>query len=145
MVYTYNYPRPAVTVDCLILHKQGDSISLLLIKRDKPPFENKWAFPGGFVEIDENLETAAFRELKEETNLDSIELTQLQTFGKVDRDPRGRTISVVYYGFLEDKDKIAWAGSDARDTGWFPLTDLPDLAFDHDEIVRLAITKLNLM
>ena len=144
MGFTYEYPRPAVTIDCMIFHKTGDHYHLLLIKRDKPPFEDKWAFPGGFVEIDENLEEAAYRELHEETNMTGITLHQLHTFGKVERAPRGRTISVVYYGFVNKGNSSTQAGSDARETKWFPINDLPELAFDHDEIVQHAIQRLNL-
>ncbi len=144
MSYTYEYPRPAVTIDCLLFARQNNAIHVLLIQRDKPPFEGKWAFPGGFVEIDENLEKAAHRELKEETNLEGIELRQLHTFGKVDRDPRGRTISVVYYGFVPDWNTVAKAGSDAREAKWFPLSNLPKLAFDHDEIIDFAIKNLDM-
>jgi 8-oxo-dGTP diphosphatase len=145
MSYTYEYPRPAVTTDCLLFTRQNNTLHVLLIQRDKPPFEGKWAFPGGFVEIEEDLEEAAHRELKEETSLDGIELSQLHTFGKVDRDPRGRTISVVYYGFVPDENTAARAGSDARDARWFPLSNLPGLAFDHDKIIDYAIEHLDLM
>ena len=100
--------------------------------------------PGGFVEIDEALEEAAHRELQEETNLADIPLQQLHTFGKVDRDPRGRTISVVYYGFTEQENQQEQAGSDAREAKWFDLNSLPPLAFDHDEIIKFAKYQLNL-
>ena len=138
MSYTYTYPRPAVTVDCLIFRKVSDKWQLLLIQRDKPPFEAKWALPGGFVEIDEPLQTAAQRELKEETGLDETELKQFRTFGQPGRDPRGRTISVVYYGFLDDSGHTPNAGSDARHAQWFKLNELPELAFDHNQIIQMA-------
>jgi len=142
MSYTYTYPRPAVTVDCLIFRKVSGRWQLLLIQRDKPPFEAKWALPGGFVEIDEPLKTAAQRELKEETGLDETELKQFRTFGQPGRDPRGRTISVVYYGFLDGPAQTPNAGSDARHAQWFRLDELPGLAFDHDQIIQMAKEQL---
>lgn len=145
MSYTYKYPRPAVTTDCLIFTKQTLP-EILLIERKNPPFESKWALPGGFVEMDEDLEESAKRELQEETGLTNIPLSQLQTFGKPGRDPRGRTISVVYYGFIksEEEKQQAIAGSDAKNVNWFDLNHLPSLAFDHDEIIRVARNKLTI-
>lgn len=142
MSYTYQYPRPAVTVDCVIFRKENDSHSILLIQRDKPPFEGKWALPGGFVEIEEELDEAARRELKEETYLDNIILKQFKAYGKVGRDPRGRTISIVYYGFTDNNTATIQGGSDARYAQWFLLNKLPELAFDHDEIVEEAVREL---
>src|SRR6056297_2328876 len=138
MSYTYKYPRPSVTTDCLIFTKQTVQ-EILLIERKNPPFEGKWALPGGFVEIDEDLEESAKRELQEETGLTNISLYQLQTFGKPGRDPRGRTISVAYYGFItsEGEKQKAIAGSDAKNVNWFDLNHLPSLAFDHDEIIQM--------
>jgi 8-oxo-dGTP diphosphatase len=144
MSYTYDYPRPAVTVDCLIFSRSGQSTSLLLIQRDKPPFEGDWALPGGFVDIEEPLETAAHRELEEETGIRDIRLQQFQTFGKPGRDPRGRTISVVYLGFMDPHSQQAKAGSDARNARWFDILHLPHLAFDHLDIIHLAIKKMEL-
>ncbi len=142
MSYTYEYPRPAVTVDCLVLSKENEQVWLMLIRRDKPPFEKSWALPGGFVEIDEDLDEAAYRELKEETDISDIELRQFRAFGKPGRDPRGRTISIVYYGFVDSEKTTAIAGSDARNVDWFEINDLPPLAFDHDEIIEMARRKL---
>lgn len=144
MSYTYTYPRPAVTVDCLIFSPSGQSTWLLLIQRDKPPFEGSWALPGGFVDIDEPLETAAHRELEEETGIRDIWLQQFHTFGKPGRDPRGRTISVVYSGFMDHNSQQAMAGSDARNARWFDILHLPELAFDHHEIIHRAIKKMEL-
>jgi 8-oxo-dGTP diphosphatase len=144
MSYTYTYPRPAVTVDCLIFSRSGQTTWLLLIQRDKPPFEGSWALPGGFVDIDEPLETAAHRELEEETAIRDIRLQQFYTFGKPGRDPRGRTISVVYYGFMNHNSQQATAGSDARNARWFDILHLPELAFDHHDIIHLAIKKMEL-
>ncbi|MFP4047273.1 MAG: NUDIX domain-containing protein [Bacteroidales bacterium] len=138
MSYTYEYPRPAVTVDCLIFRKEDESTLILLIQRGQPPFKGEWALPGGFVDIDESLEKAAQRELKEETNLEDIPLKQFKAYGKVDRDPRGRTISIVYYGFTDDYTQMQ-SGSDAANAKWWPIDNLPKLAFDHKEIVEEAI------
>jgi 8-oxo-dGTP diphosphatase len=143
MGYTYKYPRPAITTDCLIFSESNNQLYLLLIQRDSPPFEGKWAFPGGFVEIDENIDNAAYRELKEETGIENTELHQFKTYGEVNRDPRGRTISVVYYGFIRPDNTSSEAGSDARATKWFPVNNLPELAFDHDKIIREALDYLD--
>ena len=142
MPHTYKYPRPALTVDCVIFSKQDDDFKVLLIQRDNPPFEGQWALPGGFVDIDETLELAAKRELEEETGLVNVKLEQLYTFGAIDRDPRGRTVSVVYYGFAEAKQSKIKASSDARRVKWFSINKLPRLAFDHQDIMKVAIKKL---
>ncbi len=137
MSYTYKYPRPSVTVDCLI-YRLKPELQILLVERKYPPFENKWALPGGFVDMDEDLIEAAKRELKEETGLDGIALTQMHTFGKPGRDPRGRVISIVFWGKYE-LEIDAVAGDDAKNVNWFPLSGLNKLAFDHDEIIQFAI------
>ena len=136
MSYTYEYPRAAITVDSIIIRKITDQFELLLIQRDRYPFEGMWALPGGFIEMDETLMEAASRELEEETGLTGIELSQYKAFDKIDRDPRGRTISVVFYGFFEKSTSQIRASSDARDAKWFALINLPELAFDHSEIVE---------
>jgi 8-oxo-dGTP diphosphatase len=145
MSYTYKYPRPAVTVDCLIFTSQTTP-SILLIERKNPPFQGDWALPGGFVEMDEDLYESAQRELEEETGLTKILLNQLYTFGKPGRDPRGRTISVAYYGFIQSdkKKENAVAGSDAKNLKWFSLENLPPLAFDHEEIIQMARKKIEI-
>lgn len=135
MPYTYKYPRPALTIDCAVFRKEGDNLELLLIKRDRYPFEGMWALPGGFVEMNERLHEAASRELEEETGLTGVRLIQFRTFDAIDRDPRGRTISFIFHGFLETPSKNVKAASDARDARWFNVKRLPDLAFDHAEIV----------
>lgn len=133
MTFTYEYPRPAVTTDCIILRGK-DPMEVLLIQRKHEPFMGKWALPGGYVEIDEDIPEGAKRELQEETGLDKVDLVQFRTYGKPGRDPRGRTVSVVYYGFV-DQDEKAIAGDDASNVRWFDITDLPALAFDHAEIL----------
>jgi len=142
MSYIYEYPRPALTVDATVFREVEGSIELLLIQRDRPPFEGGWALPGGFVDMDETLEEAVVRELEEETSLKGIHLEQLKAFSAIDRDPRGRTVSVVFWGILKD-DQQAKAGDDARNTKWFPVNLLPELAFDHAVVVKTAIQKLN--
>jgi 8-oxo-dGTP diphosphatase len=139
-MYTYQYPRPTVTVDIIVLRKNMTEI--LLIKRLNPPFEGNWALPGGFLDMNETLEEAAVRELKEETGLSGISLQQLHAFSALDRDPRHRTISVVFYGILAGNHADAVAGSDAKEAKWFNLNHLPPLAFDHDYILEIAFEKL---
>jgi len=135
MPYTYKYPRPALTVDSIVFRKTEGDTFILLIKRKNPPFENCWAIPGGFVGMDELLADAAARELFEETGLTGLELEQFHTFDAINRDPRHRTISVVFVGFMQN-DQIAKAGDDAAETAWFPLQQLPLLAFDHENIIQ---------
>jgi len=131
-MYTYNYPRPAVTVDAILVSRKN---SVLLIERGREPFKGKWALPGGFIEMDEELETACRRELEEETGLRVGELTQFRAFGGVNRDPRHRTISVIFYSFQEEE-YVPQAGDDAAKAQWFSLSNLPDLAFDHLQILE---------
>lgn len=129
---TYNYPRPSVTVDAILISNRN---SVLLIERGRDPFKGKWALPGGFIEMDEELETACRRELEEETGLRVGELKQFRAYGGVNRDPRHRTISVLFYAFTDDE-LIANAGDDAAKAQWFPLNQLPELAFDHQQILE---------
>jgi 8-oxo-dGTP diphosphatase len=142
LAYTYKYPRPALTVDAAVFRERKGLLKILLIQRDKPPFEGKWALPGGFVDMDETLEEAIARELEEETSLKNLELKQLHAFSAPGRDPRGHTISVVFMGILTSGQQVK-AGDDARNAKWFAIDQLPDLAFDHDDIVNLAINKFN--
>ena len=137
--YVYEWPRPMVTVDAAVLRFLKDDIKVLLIKRGKEPFKGCWALPGGFVEMDEELEDAAVRELKEETGVSGIKLEQLRTYGTVGRDPRGRQISVVFRGISRGKEKIK-AGDDAAGAKWFSVKKLPkEVGFDHREIIQEAI------
>ncbi len=135
MPFTYNYPRPALTVDTVLLKKTGTDDFVLLIKRLHPPFEGCWAIPGGFVEMDELLLDAASRELFEETGLQGLELKQFHTFDAIDRDPRHRTISVVFTARMHHEQALK-AGDDAAEAAWFPVNQLPDLAFDHADILK---------
>ena len=139
MGYTYNYPRPAVTTDCLVFTRPKKKNHLLLIQRDQAPFKGMWALPGGFVEIEEDITNGAYRELEEETGIRNIILYQFKTFGEVNRDPRGRTISIVYYGIVHPEETSLQAGSDAKSARWFTIDNLPELAFDHNKIINEAI------
>ena len=130
-MFTYQYPRPAVTVDAILVSPQN---SVLLIERGKDPFRGKWALPGGFIEMVEELETACRRELEEETGLRVGELKQFRAYGGVNRDPRHRTISVLFYAFTDDE-LLACAGDDAAKVQWFSINQLPELAFDHRKIL----------
>jgi 8-oxo-dGTP diphosphatase len=142
MSYTYEYPHPAVTVDGVVFGYGEADLKVLLIQRDRAPFRRKWAIPGGFVEEDENLEDAVRRELEEETGITELYLEQLYTFGEPKRDPRERVISVAYYALVKLDDHELRAADDARKVGWFPVADLPALAFDHDEIIAVALRRL---
>lgn len=137
MPYTYQFPRPAVTVDIIIFRLVDDKPEVLMIERGNDPYKGQWALPGGFVDKDEPLEAAADRELEEETGLKNILLTQMHTFGNPGRDPRGHTVSVVYVGYLPDGMK-ATAGDDAVATKWFSMNELPEMAFDHGMVVEMA-------
>lgn len=141
-MYTYKYPRPAVTVDALIFTLCENRWKTLLIKRKHDPFEGMWAIPGGFMDMDETLEAAAKRELEEETALRGIALQQLHTFSTLGRDPRHRTITTVFYGFMPTGAQVAVAGDDAGEAEWFYVDELPTLAFDHEEVLQMAIEKL---
>ena len=140
MPFTYGYPRPAVAVDIILL-RRGGAPEVLLIERANDPFGGLWALPGGFVEIDEDLPDTARRELREETGIEIEEgtrLAQLGTFGRTGRDPRGRVISVVYLTSVCRTGSAPKAGDDAARAKWFPMSRLPELAFDHAEIIAEA-------
>ncbi|MBR8538266.1 NUDIX hydrolase [Carboxylicivirga sediminis] len=136
MVYTYEYPRPAVTTDVVLLAKQ--TRQLLLIQRGNEPYKGLWALPGGFVDMDEELSDAALRELREETGIDTIAIEQFKTYGGVNRDPRHRTISVVYIA-VTGQPLFAQGMDDAADARWFDIDKLPHLAFDHQLIIEEAL------
>lgn len=133
----------ALTVDVAVFKKTGSDWELLFIKRKKEPFKGKWALPGGFVDDGENLPDAAARELLEETGLAVNGLHQLGAFGKPGRDPRGHTVSIVYTAFTDDTAEAVGA-DDAEEAKWFSVKNLPEMAFDHAEIVNLALQKITL-
>jgi 8-oxo-dGTP diphosphatase len=140
---TYKYPRPSLTVDCIVFGLDAElELKIMLIKRDIPPFEGEWAIPGGFVRMDETLEQAALRELQEETGIQNVFLEQLYTFGDLGRDPRDRVVSVAYYALINLVEQKVQASTDAREAYWFPLSKIPKLAFDHDQILQTAIARL---
>lgn len=144
MSYCYEYPRPALTVDCAVLSKKDNLWHILLIERKAPPYKGFWALPGGFLDMTETLEECARRELYEETGLTDIMLEQVHTFSGLDRDPRGRTVSVLFYGIAYDESIRPIAGDDAQKAQWFPLTDLPHLAFDHQLVIDTLLKKTKL-
>ena len=139
--YCYDYPRPAVTVDIIVVTRKKNP-NVLLIRRKHSPFAGAWAIPGGFVDMDESLEAAARRELYEETGLHVRRLKQLGAFGDPGRDPRGRVISVVYLAIVAGENIQAKADDDAAEVGWHSLKRLPTLAFDHAEILACARRRL---
>lgn len=136
------HARPALTVDCVVFGLDEGDLKVLLIQRKLPPFEGHWALPGGFVHIDESLEDAALRELREETGISKVFLEQLYSFGDPRRDPRGRVVSVAYYALVKRTSHGLEAGTDARRAAWYAVTDLPPLAFDHDQILATALLRL---
>ncbi len=142
MAFTYQHPRPAFTVDCVVFGFDEGALKILLIRRGIEPFKDCWALPGGFVDPDEALDVAARRELKEETGLSEIYLEQLYTFGAVDRDPRERVVSVAWFALVRRADHIPTGASDAAEARWFEVDDVPALAFDHAEILGMAISRL---
>lgn len=143
MPYTYEYPRPALTVDCVIFGWDGTrDLKVLLIRRGNEPFKGQWAFPGGFTEPDEDLETSALRELEEETGVKDVFIEQLFTFGDPGRDPRGRVVSVAYFALVNLNEHRVTAADDADDAQWFSINELPELAFDHKKITEKALLRL---
>ena len=137
MSYTDKYPRPAVTADCVVITKEAEP-RVLLIERGFDPFKGCWAFPGGFLNMDETTEQCAIRELEEETCMKIQGLQQIGAYSKVDRDPRGRTITVAYLAVIDSPLEVV-GQDDAAKAQWFPLDALPKLAFDHNDIMRDAI------
>jgi 8-oxo-dGTP diphosphatase len=144
---TKEYKNPALTTDVIVFSceaceaEKDKDLKVLLIKRRNAPFKDKWAIPGGFIEYDEELEDAAARELQEETNISGAELEQIGVFGRVGRDPRGRTVSIVYYTIIDSSKHYIKAQDDAKEVRWFSVKNLPDLAFDHAEIMDYALKK----
>ena len=141
-MYQYKYPRPMVCVDVVLFERRKSGApGILLIRRGKAPFAGRWALPGGFVEMDEDLDAAARRELKEETAVDIGEMIQVGAFGNPKRDPRGRNISVAYASIVTTAIAPA-AGDDAADARVFSLNELPELAFDHDVLIESSVEVL---
>lgn len=137
MAYNYDYPRPAVTADCVVITNEPIA-KVLLIQRGENPFKDSWALPGGFMEIDETLDQCAIRELKEETGLLLTDCYQIGTYSGVSRDPRTRVITTAYLFIIPESVKVE-GHDDAAAAKWFPITDIPHLAFDHYDIVKDAV------
>jgi 8-oxo-dGTP diphosphatase len=142
MPYTYEYPHPAVTVDVIVFTLDAGRLKALLIRRGREPFIGMWAMPGGFVDIDESLKRAAWRELREETGVRAGHLQQLGAFGRPDRDPRERIITVAYYSAMPREQLHFRADTDASDAALFDVHDLPPLAADHAKIIAHAVERL---
>ena len=143
MPHTYEYPRPALTVDCIVFGLDAQlELKVMLIQRDIPPFQGQWAIPGGFVRMDETLEQAALRELQEETGIHDVYLQKLYTYGDQERAPRDRTVTVAYYALINLIEQQIQASTDAREANWFSVHAIPSLAFDHEQILQKAIARL---
>lgn len=142
MSYSYQYPRAALAVDCVVFGLSESDLKVLLIQRKIAPFQLAWALPGGFVRLEETLDAAARRELAEEAGVTDVYLEQLFTFGDLNRDPRERVVTVAYYALAKLSDHRIQAATDAIGVGWYSLDDLPKLAFDHQHIVDLARDRL---
>ena len=138
--YCYKYPHPAVATDCVVFGFDGTKLKILLIERGGEPFKGMWAFPGGFLHMDEDAETGAKRELKEETDFTVTHIEQFHTFTDPNRDPRERVISIAYFALVRIGD--VKGGDDAAKAQWFSIDEIPPLAFDHDRILRMAMAKL---
>lgn len=142
MTFTYKYARPALTADCVVFGLDNEDLKVLLIQRDLEPFAGQWALPGGFVNVGESVETAARRELAEETGLRGIFLEQLYTFSAPNRDPREHVVSVAHFALVNLLEHHVNAATDARNAAWFEINDIPKLAFDHDRILQTAYERL---
>ena len=138
--YAYKYPHPSVTADCIIFGFDGGKLKVLLIERGQDPYKGKWAFPGGFVQMDESCEDGALRELEEETALKGMAVQQFHTYSDPNRDPRERVITVAFLALVRLQE--VKAGDDARKAQWFAIDEVPQLAFDHDVILRDALKHL---
>ena len=139
-MYCYRYPHPAVTTDCVIFGFDGERLQVLLVERGIEPYKGRWAFPGGFLKMDETAEEGALRELREETGLERAYIQQFHTFSDPHRDPRERVITIAYYALVKIQE--VHGGDDAASARWFPLSEIPSLAFDHDYILRMATQRL---
>ncbi len=143
-MYSYKYPRPALTVDCVLFgwDMQTEQLKVLLIERAHDPYKGFWAFPGGFVDMDETADVAAARELEEETGVTNVYMEQLYTFTGVERDPRERVVSVAYFALVKPHKHKVVAASDATRAQWIPLSEIEKLAFDHAIILKTALERL---
>lgn len=141
MAYTYKYPRPAVTADCIVITRDAEP-QVLLIQIGDQLFKGDWAFPGGFMNMDETTEQCAIRELEEETGLQVSNIQQIGAYSKVDRDPRGRSITVAYLTIIDEPIDVS-GQDDAAKAEWWPINALPSLAFDHNEIMADAMVLFN--
>ena len=139
--YHYKYPHPSVTTDCVIFGFDGESVKVLLIERGGEPYKGCWAFPGGFLEMDESAEEGAKRELMEETGLTTPFVKQFHAFSAPDRDPRERVLTIAYYSLVRLSEVKGM--DDARQAKWFPLNEVPKLAFDHEEMLQVAKEEIN--
>ena len=139
-MYCNRYPHPAVTTDCVIFGFDGERLQVLLIERGIEPFKGRWAFPGGFIKMDETAEEGALRELKEETGMENAFIQQFHTFSNPLRDPRERVITIAFYALVRIQE--VKGGDDAASARWFPLDEIPALAFDHDHMLRMATQRL---
>ena len=142
MSHSYDHARPALTTDCVVFGLDDEDLKVLLIQRDLPPFEGRWALPGGFVRVGEPVDESARRELREETGLRNVFLEQLYTFGAPDRDPREHIVTVAHYALVNLVQHAPKADTDARNAAWFALDDIPKLAFDHKKILSCALERL---
>ncbi len=142
MSYRYDHPRPGLAVDCVVFGFDEADLKVLLVERAMPPFQGRWALPGGFVRIDESVDAAARRELREETGLAGVFLEQLYTFGAVDRHPGDRVVAVAYYALVKLADQRTHPATDARATRWFSVPRVPPLAFDHAQILQVGLERL---
>lgn len=140
--YCYEYPRPAMTSDIVVYGYDGRQLHILLVERGCEPFRGKWALPGGFMRMDETIEECAARELREETGIADAWLRQFGVFSAVGRDPRGRVVTVAFLGLISKTDYRIIAGDDAASAAWFPVDELPPLAFDHDSIIGFSRKRL---
>src|SRR5436305_14695434 len=141
-MFSYKYPRAALTVDCVVFGFDEGELKVLLIQRGLEPFKGRWALPGGFVRLEETIDEAARRELSEETGLTNVFLEQLYTFGAVERDPRERVVSVAHFALVKLAAHETKAATDAAEARWFPVSKTPKLAFDHVEILGTALVRL---
>jgi 8-oxo-dGTP diphosphatase len=142
MPHSYQFARPALTVDIVVFALDERDLQVMLVQRDLAPFAGDWALPGGFVRVEEALDAAAARELRDETGLGNIFLEQLFTFGATDRDPRERVVTVAYFALVNLAGHAVAASTDARSAAWFSVNDVPSLAFDHQQILDVALERL---